>query len=39
MSVSGEHFMVVRDRATVVTSVILLLIAAVASTVPVKDLL
>jgi predicted metal-binding membrane protein len=30
MSASGEHFMVVRDRATVVTSVILLLIAAVA---------
>jgi predicted metal-binding membrane protein len=30
MSDSGEHFMVVRDRATVVTSVILLLIAAVA---------
>jgi predicted metal-binding membrane protein len=30
MSASGEHVMVVRDRATVVTSVILLLIAAVA---------
>jgi predicted metal-binding membrane protein len=30
MAASGEHFMVVRDRATVVTSVILVLIAAVA---------
>src|SRR5438128_973188 len=30
MSASGEHFMGVRDRATVATSVILLLIAAVA---------
>jgi predicted metal-binding membrane protein len=30
MSTSGEHFVVLRDRATVVTSVILLLIAAVA---------
>jgi predicted metal-binding membrane protein len=30
MSASGEHFMVVRDRAAAVTSVILLLIAAVA---------
>jgi len=30
MSASGEYFMVVRDRAAVVTSVILLLIAAVA---------
>jgi predicted metal-binding membrane protein len=30
MSASGEHFNVVRDRATVVSSVILLLLAAVA---------
>src|SRR6266496_775818 len=30
MAASGEHFMVVRGRATVVTSVILVLIAAVA---------
>ena len=30
MSASGEHFTVVRDRATIVTSVILLLIAAAA---------